>query len=58
MSESESEKMSAQLEPKLHSMKIEEGGPPGEGADASRVKVEEDRQELTLTPALNILTLP
>lgn len=57
MSDSESEKKSAQLEPKLHSMKIEEGSSVGEGADASRVKVE-DRQERTLTPALNILTLP
>ncbi|OCK80367.1 hypothetical protein K432DRAFT_45881 [Lepidopterella palustris CBS 459.81] len=50
MSDSETDKKSAQLEPELREMKIGEGSPQEEeGADTIRVKVE-DRQEHSATP--------
>lgn len=50
MSDGETDKKSAQLEPELREMKIEEEGPQeGEGADTIRVKME-DWQVQSATP--------
>ena len=55
MSDGETDKKSAQLEPELREMKIEEEGPQeGEGADTIRVKME-DRQVQSATPNGNEL---
>jgi histone-lysine N-methyltransferase SETD2 len=62
MSDSESDKKTAQLEPELRDMKIEEGAAPGpEGAgggeDGVQVKVENDQGDLSRA-ALSPLTIP
>lgn len=58
MPDRESEKKTAQLEPELRDMKIEEGTPPqraeGESAADARVKLEDDRPGRTPT----LITIP